>query len=146
MPLDSLLQVGARGPHDDFESAAKVLRAAFARFALDQDVDGALEYIADDVEYVSRDGTFYGPGKWADEVRVQTRAWRLELEVEEIIDAGGGALVLYNKMLRIDKETGEVGWKAWPATVVRVLDGKIAFFEGYIDRRKALADLGVEQG
>jgi hypothetical protein len=42
--------------------------------------------------------------------------------------------------------SGDVVWKAWPAAVVRVLDGKLAFFEGYVDRRAALAALGVEQG
>ena len=70
--------------------------------------------------------------------------WRVEVEIEEIVDAGEGAIVL-NKVRRIDKETGKVVFKAWPAIVVRVHNGKFVFFEGYVDRRKALADLGVEQ-
>jgi hypothetical protein len=72
--------------------------------------------------------------------------WRVEVEIEEIFDAGGGALVLYNKIRRIDKDTGEVAFKAWPAIVVRIHNGKFVFFEGYVDRRKAMADLGVEEG
>jgi hypothetical protein len=77
---------------------------------------------------------------------VQQRKWRIETEIEEIIDAGEGALVLMAKVRRVNGASGEVVWKAWPAAVVRVLEGKLVFFEGYVDRRAALAALGVEQG
>jgi hypothetical protein len=137
--------VSARGPHDDFESAKKVIRVAFAGFALDQDLDAARAYIDDEAEHVTRDGTFRGSDRWYDDLAVQTAEWRVEVEVEEIIDAGGGAIVLLNKVRRIEKETGRVGFKAWPANVVRVHNGKFVFLEGYADRRKALADLGVER-
>jgi hypothetical protein len=70
-------------------------------------------------------------------------AWDVEIEVEEIIDAGEGAILLLNRVRRIDKETGEVAFKAWPANVIRVHDGKMVFFEGYVDRRAALAALGL---
>ena len=137
--------MGARGPHDDFESAKRVIRAAFAQFALDQDLDAARAHIDEDAEYVTRDGTFRGPDRWSSELAVQMQAWRVEVEIEEIVDAGEGAVVLLNKVRRVDKETGKVVFKAWPAAVVRVHNGKFVFFEGYVDRRKALADLGVEQ-
>jgi ketosteroid isomerase-like protein len=137
--------MGARGPHDDFESAKRVIRAAFAQFALDQDLDAARAHIDDDAEYVTRDGTFRGSDRWYGELAVQMKEWRVEVEIEEIVDAGEGAVVLLNRVRRVDRETGEVVFKAWPAIVVRVNDGKFVFFEGYVDRRKALADLGVEQ-
>jgi ketosteroid isomerase-like protein len=137
--------MGARGPHDDFESAKKVIRAAFAQFALDQDLDAARAYIDDDAEHVTRDGTFRGSERWYSDFAVQMEDWRVEVEIEEIVDAGEGAVVLLNRVRRVDKETGEVVFKAWPANVVRVHDGKFVFLEGYVDRRKALADLGVEQ-
>jgi hypothetical protein len=137
--------MGARGPHDDFESAKRVIRAAFAQFTLDQDLDAARAHIDEDAEYVTRDGTFRGSDRWHSELAVQMEGWRVEVEIEEIVDAGEGAIVLLNKVRRVDKETGEVVFKAWPAAVVRVHNGRFFFFEGYVDRRKALADLGVEQ-
>ncbi len=137
--------MGARGPHDDFESAKKLIRAVFAQFALDQDLDAARAHIADDAEHVTRDGTFRGSDRWYSDFAVQMEKWLLEVEVEEIVDAGEGAVVVLLEVRRVDKETGEVAFKAWPANVVRVQDGKFVFFEGYPDRRKALADLGIEQ-
>jgi ketosteroid isomerase-like protein len=137
--------MGARGPHDDFESAKRVIRAAYAQFALDQDLDAAAAYIDEDAEYVTRDGTFRGSDRWRSELSAQMEGWRVEIEIEEIVEAGEGAVVLLNKVRRIDKETGRAVFKAWPANVVRVHDGRFVFFEGYVDRRKALADLGVEQ-
>src|SRR3954452_15277921 len=137
--------MGARGPHDDFESAKKVIRAAFAQFALDQDLDAAVAHIDEDAEYVTRDGTFRGSDRWRTELGVQMQDWQVEVEIEEIIDAGEGAVVLLNKVRRVDKETGKVVFKAWPATVVRVHDGKFLFFEGYVDRRRALAELCLQE-
>jgi len=137
--------MGARGPHDDFESAKRVIRAAFAQFSLDQDLDAARAHIDDDAEYVTRDGTFRGTDRWYGELAMQMKEWRVEIEIEENVDAGEGAIILLNRVQRVDKETGEVVFKAWPAMVVRLHDGKFVFFEGYVDRRKALADLGVEQ-
>jgi ketosteroid isomerase-like protein len=138
--------MGARGPHDDFEAAKNVVRAGFAEFTVTQDAEEAIrKYASEDLEYVTRQGTFHGLEQWRSDGRGQLANFRLEIEVEEIIDAGDGALVVFNKARRLDKETGEVVWKAWPAVVVRVLDGKMVFFEGYVDRRKALADYGVER-
>src|SRR3954452_18769132 len=137
--------MGARGPHDDFESAKKVIRAAFAQFTLDQDLDAAAAYIGEDAEYVTRDGTFRGSDRWRSELAAQMEDWRIEIEIEEMIDAADGAIVLLTKVERIDKETGKVVFKAWPANVVRVLDGRMAFFEGYVDRRRALAEFGLDE-
>lgn len=138
--------MGARGPHDDLEAAKNVVRAGFAEFTVTQDVEETIrKYVSEDLEYVTRLGTFHGLEQWRSDGRGQLANFRFEIEVEEIIDAGDGALVVLNNARRLDKETGEVVWKAWPAVVVRVLEGKMVFFEGYVDRRKALADLGVER-
>jgi len=132
----------ARGPHDDFESARKVIRAAFSQFTLDGDRD---RYVSEDIEYVTREGTF-GIDRWHSDGEVQLRQWDMEIEVEEIIDAGEGAIVLLNRVRRLDKETGEAVFKAWPANVVRVHGGRVVFFEGYVDRRQALANFGLSSG
>jgi hypothetical protein len=56
---------------------------------------------------------------------------------------GDGALIAILKVERRNRENGKSSGRAWPALVVRILDGKVVFFEGYIDRRKAIDDLGV---
>jgi ketosteroid isomerase-like protein len=137
--------MAARGPHDEREQAERILREGVSRFN-EQDADAAYELIAEDAEYVTRDGVFRGPQKFRDDFAEQMTHWRLETRIEEVIDAGDGALVLFTRIERLDQETGKVAWKAWPAMVARVNDGKIVFLEGYVDRRKALAELGVEQG
>jgi hypothetical protein len=138
--------MGARGPHDDFESAERTVREAFEHYAEHRDLDQIKDaYVAGDLEYVTRQGTFHGHDKWMDDFAVQESNFDFDNEVEEVVDGGEGAIILLNRVLRKDKETGDVVWKAWPAIVVRILDGKLVFFEGYIDRRQALADFGVEQ-
>ncbi len=64
--------------------------------------------------------------------------------MDGILDPGGGALLVNLNNRRIDREGGEVVWKAWPTFVLRVLAGRLVFCEGYIDRRQAYADYGVE--
>jgi hypothetical protein len=59
-------------------------------------------------------------------------------------DAGAGALVAMMEVERRERETGKVALQAWPAIVVRVKGGRVVFIEGYVDRRKALAALGVD--
>jgi hypothetical protein len=137
--------MGARGPHDDFETAEKQARAAYASFNETQDAEELRRtYVSPELEYVTRHGTFHGPDRLFNELEVQHEKWRLENEIEEILDAGEGAMILLLKINRVDNESGEVVWKAWPAVVLRIKDGKCVFFEGYIDRRQALADFGVQ--
>jgi ketosteroid isomerase-like protein len=139
--------MGARGPHDDFESAAERIRKAFAEWEDHGDFDRLCDdYISDDVEYVTRNGTFHGVDHWKSELGAQTARWKFENEIKDIIDAGDGAVITISEVRRVDRDTGEVVWKTWPAAVVRVQDGKCVFFEGYIDSRKALEEFGVEQG
>jgi ketosteroid isomerase-like protein len=139
--------MGARGPHDDFESASGLIRKAYSDYREHEDFDRLCgDYISDDLEYVTRDGTFRGPDQWRSEVVVQTSRWRFDNELKKVIDAGDGAVIAISEFRRVDRDTGEVAWKTWPAAVVRVLDGKCVFFEGYIDSRRALEDFGVEQG
>jgi limonene-1,2-epoxide hydrolase len=139
-------QMGARGPHDDFEAAEEVIRSAFADYAEHEDFDRICDdYTTDDLEYVTRNGTFRGPEQLKSEIAAQGVRWRFENEMTDLVDAGEGAVIAITEFKRLDKDTGEVAWKTWPATVLRVLDGKIVFWEGYVDSRKALEDFGVEQ-
>ena len=139
--------MGARGPHDDFESAAALIRRVYAEYDEHEDFHRLLDdHCSEDFEYVTRNGTFHGTEQWKSEADVQSTRWRLENELKDIIDAGDGAVITIAEFKRIDRETGEIAWKTWPAAVLRILDGKLVFWEGYIDSRKALADFGVEQG
>ncbi len=136
-----------RGPHDDFETAERLIRAAYVDFAANEDLEEIREkYVSDDLEYVTRDGAFHGREWYGHDFEVQLLKWRFESEVKEIIDAGEGAVIVMIELRRIDRESGEVAWKVWPASVMRVHDGRLVFFEGYIDSRKAMAALGVERG
>jgi ketosteroid isomerase-like protein len=139
--------MGARGPHDDFESASGLIRKAYSDYREHEDFDRLCDdYISEDLEYVTRNGTFRGPDQWRSEAAVQTSRWRFDNELKKVIDAGDGAVIAISEFRRVDRDTGEVAWKTWPAAVMRVLDGKCVFFEGYVDSRKALEDFGVEQG
>lgn len=139
--------VGATGRHDDFESAARLVRKAYAEYAEHRDFDRICDaYISDDLEYVTRNGTFKGPDQWKSELSVQTGRWQINTELKDVIDAGEGALIGLTEFRRVDRESGEVVWKTWPAIVMRVLDGKLVFLEGYIDSRLALEEFGIEQG
>jgi len=127
-----------------FEEAENVLSAAFD--ALNRgDLDAAEELCAPGIEIVTRDGTQHGPAYLRDFWSRQLAAFDIEWEVERVHDAGGGAVIVEQRVTRRNKETGGVELRAWPAAVVRVRDGSIVFFEGYQDRRKAFADLGLEQ-
>src|ERR1044072_1617315 len=138
--------MGAGGPHDDCESARKRILAVYATFTLEQNLDELFDrYVSDDLEYVNRHGTFHGHEPLLSAMRSQLENWRVEMEVERVVDAGDGALITVMKVTRLDKETGEVAWKAWPALVQRIHAGKLVFNEGYVDRRKAFAALGVEE-
>lgn len=95
-------------------------------------------------EHVTRDGVFLGPERMITEFTPQLERWVISFYVQELIDAGGGALVSLVEVERRDRSSGEVVLKAWPAIVVRIHEGKIVFLEGYVDRRKALAALGVD--
>ena len=132
----------ARGEHDDFETAEAVVHAGLAALAAgDWETVRALSH--EDAEHVTRDGVFFGPERMISEFSPQLERWTVSFYLEELIDAGGGALVLLLEVERRNPQTGKVGWKAWPAIVLRIHQGKTAFMEGYIDRRKALTDLGV---
>jgi ketosteroid isomerase-like protein len=134
--------MGARGPHDDVDSAKAVVDAAL-RAMNEGDVATGRALIDDDLEHVTRDGVVHGPGRLFEEFGTQLERWQIAYELEELIDAGEGALIAIVKVERRNRESGEVEWKAWPALVVRILNGKVIFFEGYVDRRKAIEDLGV---
>jgi ketosteroid isomerase-like protein len=139
--------MGARGPHDDFDSASALIRKAYSDYREHEDFDRLCDdFVSEEVEYVTRDGTFHGHERWRREIATQTSRWRFDNELTDIVDAGAGAVITISELKRVDRETGEVVWKTWPAAVLRVLDGKCVFFEGYIDSRRALEDFGVERG
>jgi ketosteroid isomerase-like protein len=132
----------ARGEHDDFETAQTIVQTGLAALAAG-DWETGRSLVHEDAEHVTRDGVFFGPERMISEFAPQHERWTISFFLEELVDAGGGALVLLLEVERRNPSTGKVGWKAWPAIVVRISDGKVAYIEGYIDRRKALDDLGV---
>jgi hypothetical protein len=131
-----------RGEHDDFETAKAVVQAGLAALA-GGDWEMVRSLSREDSEHVTREGVFRGPERMISEFAPQLDRWTISFDLEELIDAGGGALVLLLEVERRNPRTGKVGWKAWPAVVVRIHGSKVAYMEGYIDRRKALEDLGL---
>jgi ketosteroid isomerase-like protein len=126
-----------------FEEARAVVEAAGE--ALNRaDLEAFEALLADDVEYVMRDGVDHGPQSVVDFWRPQFERFKVELAPERIIDAGDGTVLVLQTVTRRNLQTGEVELRAWPAAVFRVREGKIVFLEGYGDRRKAFTDLGLE--
>jgi ketosteroid isomerase-like protein len=126
-----------------FEEAKRVAAAAVE--ALRQtDIAAAEELIAEDVEYVTREGTKHGRKHVVDVWRPQLERFKIDFELERVVDAGNGKVIMLQTVTRRNPDTDEVEVRAWPATVLRVRDGQIVFVEGYQDRRKAFTDLGLE--
>jgi ketosteroid isomerase-like protein len=134
--------MGARGPHDDLDAAKATLAAALEAMN-EGDVAAGRALVAADIEHVTRDGVVHGPDRLLEEFATQLERWKITYELEELIDASEGALIAIVKVERRNRESGEVEWKAWPALVVRIFEGRVVFLEGYVDRRKAIEDLGI---
>jgi ketosteroid isomerase-like protein len=134
--------MAARGPHDDFDAAKAVVIATVAAIN-SADFDEGARLIDENVEHVTRDGVLHGSERMLGDFAAQLERWEIAYELEDLIDAGDGALVAACKVERRNRESGYLDWKAWPALVLRIHGGKIVFLEGYVDRRKAFDDLGV---
>ncbi len=132
--------MSARGPHDDLDAAKAIVVAGLEAMGRG-DLDSCRDLVNDEVEHITRDGALRGPGRLLDELSTQLERWRIDYELKELIDAGDGALIALVDVKRFDRAAGKLEWKAWPAFVVRILDGKVVFFEGYVDRRKAISTL-----
>ena len=126
-----------------FAEADRVARAT--NEALNRaDLSAVDELLAEDVEYVARDGVYRGRDHVVSYWEPQLERFEMDFELERIVDAGNGAVIMLHTVIRRSRETGEVELRAWPAVVLRVREGKIVFLEGYRDRRKAFSDLGLE--
>jgi ketosteroid isomerase-like protein len=98
--------------------------------------------IADpEMEVVTRDGTLR---ELTGFVEATERRFIAEFELQDIVEAGDGVLIALLKVTRRSHEAGGDYLNAWPANVWRFRDGRIVFFEGYQDRRKALSVYGIE--
>jgi hypothetical protein len=98
----------ARGEHDDFETAEAVVHAGLAALAAgDWETVRALSH--EDAEHVTRDGVFFGPERMISEFSPQLERWTVSFYLEELIDAGGGALVLLLEVERRNPQTGLAG-------------------------------------
>jgi ketosteroid isomerase-like protein len=126
-----------------FEEAERVVGAVTE--ALNRgDLDAAVAMLDEDVEWMTRDGSARGPEVLRDIWAPQLARFDVNFEIERIVDAGDGTVILVQRVDRRDPETGDLELRAWPALVIRVANGKVAFIEGYQDRRKAFTDLGLE--
>ena len=126
-----------------FEEAERVVREV-TRALNRGDLDTAVSMLDDDVEWVTRDGSVRGPQLFRDIWTPQLARFDVNFEIERIVDAGDGTVIVVQKVDRRDPETGDLELRAWPALVIRVENGKVVFIEGYPDRRKAFTDLGLE--
>jgi ketosteroid isomerase-like protein len=126
-----------------FGEAERVAREANASLNAG-DLKAFEALLAGDVEYVTRDGVHHGRDHVVSYWEPQLERFAMDFELERIIDAGDGTVIVLHTVVRRDPETGEVEMRAWPAIVARVRDGRIVFLEGYRDRRKAFSDLGLD--
>jgi ketosteroid isomerase-like protein len=132
--------MGARGPHDSFEIAKEVIDSTLAAVARG-DFDEVRANVDPEIEHVTRNGTVRGPDRFVEEFGPQLERWAMSFYLEDLHDAGEGALIALLEVERRDRESGKVEWKAWPAIVIRVSGGKVVFLEGYVSRPKAFAAL-----
>jgi hypothetical protein len=70
------LTLGARGPHDSFETAKAVIDAGIAALARG-DFEALRELTAADGEHVTRDGVFLGPERMISEFAPQIERWSI---------------------------------------------------------------------
>ncbi len=106
-------------------------------------VEEATGLYSADVELVTRDGILRGPERLISDWKIQTRDFRWRFDSVRFLDAGDGTVVAFHKFVRNARE-GDDYLVSWSATVFRVRDGKIVFFEGYPDANKATRDLGLD--
>ena len=97
--------MGARGPRDEFlESAEKRVRQVYAEFRDHEDFNRTCdEYVSDDLEYVTRNGTFHGAERWKSEFGTQLSRWHFVNEITDVIDAGDGAVIVLTELKRLDQ-------------------------------------------
>jgi ketosteroid isomerase-like protein len=135
--------LAARGSHDSLETVREVVGRGIAALAAG-DFETVRELAGERMEHVTRDGVVFGPERLIAEFAPQLERWVISFYLEDLIDAGEGALIAILEVERRDRETGGVALKAWPAIVVRIDGGRFVFLEGYVDRRRALTALGVD--
>lgn len=142
--------------YDAFEAACEVIERLYElgqeggdldpeleRDRLDAVIKEATALFSGDVELVTRDGTLHGAERFFSDWEVQTKDYRLRFEQVRYLDAGDGTVVAVSKMVRTARHGGDYV-TSWPASVYRVRGGKVVFFEGYPDGRKACDDLGLD--
>lgn len=141
---------------DGFEDAREVIARLYElmhessdldperdRDRLDVVIEEASALFSEDVELVTRDGTLHGPERLIADWEVQTKDFRVRFEELRFLDAGDGTVVVASKMVRTARQ-GDDYVTSWPASVFRLRGGKVVFFEGYPDGRKACTDLGLD--
>src|SRR5262249_15051898 len=144
-PVQDRHRIAAMGEEDvaSFEEASRVVREVTE--ALNRgNLDAAKALLADDVEWVTRDGPRRGSDELTNIWTPQFERFDGKFEIEGIVDAGGGRGILVQQVDRIDPKTGDLELRAWPALVIRIENGKVVFIEGYPDRRRAFTALGLE--
>jgi ketosteroid isomerase-like protein len=109
----------------------------------------AAEFADPEIEVVTRDGRLHGREAAVAEltgfVDATHRRFEAEFELEEIVDAGDGVLIALLTVTRRSRDSEADYLDAWPANVWRFRDGRVVFFEGYQDRRKALREYGIKR-
>jgi ketosteroid isomerase-like protein len=111
---------------------------------------GSSEWAHPEIEYVIADGP--SPGSWrgltgmAEGVRDALSAWKdARQEAEEYRELDEGRVLVFTRLSGSGKSSGlELGHiRARGADVVHVRDGKVIRLVTYLDRDRALADLGL---
>jgi hypothetical protein len=111
------------------------------------DADALPGLVSPDLRVVTRDGELRGEPalhRLQDEVRSQVEQFReFRQEIEEVRRCPDGAYVVLLRVTRVSDDPAIGTFRAWPAHVLRIRDGRLTFMEGYQNRDKALRDLGL---
>jgi ketosteroid isomerase-like protein len=99
---------------------------------------------ADDVQLATRDGTLYGPQRIFDDFAVQLKGYTLTLDLRQLFGSSDGSVVAVWKFTRMSRENPDDHFWNLAAAVYRVRAGKIVFFEGYPNARRACEKLGID--
>ena len=129
-------------------TADDVVRSAYSLLNTG-DVEGALDFLAPDVEWVQDPNSKFERGTFCGRERV-TRYWRrwfeafedFHLEPERLLDVPGGRILVFATFTATGGESGlPVEFRI--AHLFTLRDGKIAHVRAYLERDEAMREAGL---
>jgi ketosteroid isomerase-like protein len=107
------------------------------------DLEAGMELFHPALVWINRDGRHQGAEAHAglrEFFGSQLRQFEIRVDVQELYRAHDAGWILFWRISRVGRDPALGQMNAWPAQVVRIQDGQIVFYEGYMNRVKALTD------